>query len=42
MSKLREDRQKDLLLPGLDEFIGMGHPLVRLAAVRCAKPVRGS
>jgi hypothetical protein len=50
MSKPRDDRQKDLLLPALDQIIDMGHPLVRLAAlidwmtalVRCAKPVRGS
>src|SRR6201985_136072 len=33
MSKPRDDRQKDLLLPALDQIIGMGHPLVRLAAL---------
>ncbi|MGY2812041.1 hypothetical protein [Bradyrhizobium sp. USDA 4506] len=33
MSKPRDDRQKDLLLPALDQIIDMGHPLVRLAAV---------
>ena len=27
----RDDRQKDLLLPALDQIIDMGHPLVRLA-----------
>lgn len=32
MSKPRDDRQKDLLLPALDQIIDMGHPLVRLAA----------
>src|SRR6266478_2965845 len=32
MSKPR-DRQKDLLLPALDQIIDMGHPLVRLAAL---------
>ena len=53
MSKPRDDRQKDLLLPALDQIIDMGHPLVRLAALIdwkflddrfgwCAKPVRGS
>lgn len=31
MSKPRDDRQKDLLLPALDQIIDMGHPLVRLA-----------
>lgn len=50
MSKPWDDRQKDLLLPALDQIIDM---LVRLAGlidgsfwmtalVRCAKPVRGS
>ena len=33
MSKPRDDRQKDLLLPALDQIIDMGHPLVRLAAL---------
>src|SRR6204780_4812839 len=33
MSKPRDDRQKDLLLPALDRIIDMGHPLVRLAAL---------
>ncbi|WLA66597.1 hypothetical protein [Bradyrhizobium diazoefficiens] len=28
-----DDRQKDLLLPALDQIIDMGHPLVRLAAL---------
>jgi hypothetical protein len=27
MSKPRDDRQKDLLLPALDQIIDMGHPL---------------
>src|SRR5580693_7277400 len=33
MSKPRDDRQKDLLLPALDKIIDMSHPLVRLAAL---------
>jgi IS5 family transposase len=33
MSKPRDDRQKDLLLPALDQIIDIGHPLVRLAAL---------
>ena len=33
MSKPRDDRQKDLLLPDLDQIIDMGHPLVRLAGL---------
>lgn len=33
MSKPRDDRHKDLLLPALDQIIDMGHPLVRLAAL---------
>ena len=33
MSKPRDDRQKDLLLPALDQIIDMGHLLVRLAAL---------
>src|SRR6478752_6545759 len=33
MRKPRADRQKDLLLPALDQIIDMGHPLVRLAAL---------
>ena len=33
MSKPRDDRQKDLLLPALDQIVDMGHPLVRLAAL---------
>ncbi len=33
MSKPRDDRQKDLLLPALDQIIDMGHPLVRLASL---------
>ncbi|MHC2282113.1 hypothetical protein ACVME8_008756 [Bradyrhizobium diazoefficiens] len=33
MSKPRDVRQKDLLLPALDQIIDMGHPLVRLAAL---------
>ena len=32
MSRPRDERQKDLLLPALDQIIDMGHPLVRLAA----------
>ena len=31
MSRPRDDRQKDLLRPALDQIIDMGHPLVRLA-----------
>ena len=31
MSKPRDDRQKDLFRPPLDQIIDMGHPLVRLA-----------
>lgn len=33
MGKPRDDRQKDPLLPALDQIIDMGHPLVRLAAL---------
>jgi IS5 family transposase len=32
MSRPRDDRQKDLLRPALDEIIDLDHPLVRLAA----------
>lgn len=31
MSHPRDDRQKDLLRPALDQIIALGHPLVRLA-----------
>ena len=31
MARPRDDRQKDLLRPALDEIIDLGHPLVRLA-----------
>jgi IS5 family transposase len=31
MAKPREDRQKDLLRPALEDIIDLGHPLVRLA-----------
>ncbi len=31
MSKPRDDRQKDLLRPALDQMINLEHPLVRLA-----------
>ena len=31
MGKPRDNRQKDLLRPALDEIIDLGHPLVRLA-----------
>ena len=31
MSKPRDDRQKDLLRPALEEIIDLGHPLARLA-----------
>ena len=31
MGKPRDNRQKDLLQPVLDEIIDLGHPLVRLA-----------
>ena len=30
MAKPRDDRQKDLLRPALEEIINLGHPLVRL------------
>ena len=30
MAKPRDDRQKDLLRPALEEIIDLGHPLVRL------------
>lgn len=33
MSKPRDDRQKDLFRPPLEEIIDMGHPLVRLAGL---------
>jgi len=32
MGRPRDDRQKDLLQPALDQIIDMGHPLVRLAS----------
>ena len=32
MGRPRDDRQKDLLRPALDQIIDLGHPLVRLAA----------
>ena len=31
MSKPRDERQKDLFRPALEQIIGMSHPLVRLA-----------
>jgi IS5 family transposase len=31
MARPRDDRQKDLLRPALNQIIDMGHPLVRLA-----------
>ena len=31
MSRPRDDRQKDLLRPALDQIIDLGHPLARLA-----------
>ena len=31
MAKPRDDRQRDLLRPGLEDIIDLGHPLVRLA-----------
>jgi IS5 family transposase len=31
MGRPRDDRQKDLLRPALDQIVDMGHPLVRLA-----------
>jgi transposase, IS5 family len=31
VAKPRDDRQKDLLRPGLEDIIDLGHPLVRLA-----------
>jgi IS5 family transposase len=33
MSTPRDDRQKDLLLPALDQIIDMSHPLVRSATL---------
>jgi transposase, IS5 family len=33
MSNPRDGRQKDFLLPALDQIIDMGHPPVRLAAL---------
>jgi IS5 family transposase len=33
MAKPREDRQKDLLRPALQEIIDLGHPLARLGRV---------
>jgi transposase, IS5 family len=31
VARPRDDRQKDLLCPALEEIIDLGHPLVRLA-----------
>jgi transposase, IS5 family len=31
VAKPRDDRQKDLLRPGLEDIVDLGHPLVRLA-----------
>jgi hypothetical protein len=31
VARARDDRQKDLLRPALEEIIDLGHPLVRLA-----------
>src|SRR5205814_2516746 len=31
MARPRDERQKDLLKPALDQIINLGHPLVRLA-----------
>jgi IS5 family transposase len=31
MSRQRDDRQKDLLRPALEEIIDLGHPLAQLA-----------
>jgi IS5 family transposase len=31
MSKPRDERQKDLFRPALEQIIDMGHPLARLA-----------
>jgi IS5 family transposase len=31
VARPRDDRQKDLLRPALEEIIDLGHPLVRLA-----------
>jgi IS5 family transposase len=53
MSRPRDDRQKDLLRPALDQIIDIGHPLVRLAEKIdwsfldgrfswCARPVPGN
>ena len=33
VARPRDDRQKDLLRPALEEIIDLGHPLVRLAGV---------
>jgi transposase, IS5 family len=50
MARPRDDRQKDLLRPALEEIIDMSHPLVRLASIgssstvasaRCANPAPG-
>jgi IS5 family transposase len=31
MARPRDERQKDLLKPALDQIIDLGHPMVRLA-----------
>ena len=36
MAKPRDDRQKDLLRPALEDIIDLGHPLVRLAVLAAA------
>jgi IS5 family transposase len=39
MARPRDDRQKDLLRPALDQIIDMGHPLVRQAGqIDCKRP----
>ena len=38
MAKPRNDRQKDLLRPALEDIIDLGHPLARLARDRLGVP----
>jgi hypothetical protein len=40
MSKPRDDRQKDLLHPPLDEIIDLGHPLARWLKNPCCRVPR--
>ena len=42
MAKPRDDRQKDLLRPALEDIIDLGHPLARLArAIDCGFSTAG-